>query len=131
MKRTLLDYLEDMRASAVEVLDFTRGMTCEEFLQDRKTVNAVLRSLEVLGEAAKKIPQDVRAKHSEIPWRDIAGMRDKLIHEYHGVDLEIVWKTVQEDVPSLLPRIEKVLAEERARERPEQKKDREKGKNEE
>ncbi len=124
MRRTLLDYLEDMRASALEVLDFTRGMTFEEFLRDRKTINAVLRSLEVLGEAAKRIPQGVRARHSDIPWRDVAGMRDKLIHEYHGVDLEIVWRTVQEDVPALLPRIEKVLAEERARERPEPKKDR-------
>lgn len=126
MKRTLLDYLEDMQASALEVLDFTRRMTFEEFLQDRKTINAVLRSLEVLGEAAKRIPQDVRARHSDIPWRDVAGMRDKLIHEYHGVDLEIVWKTVREDVPALLPQIEKVLAEERARERPEHEKDREK-----
>ncbi|PZA05961.1 MULTISPECIES: DUF86 domain-containing protein [unclassified Meiothermus] len=99
-----------MRASALEVLDFTRGMTFEAFLQDRKTINAVIRSLEVF-------PQNVRVRHSDIPWRDVAGMRDKLIHEYHGVDLEIVWRTVQEDVPALLPRIEKVLAEERARER--------------
>lgn len=116
MRRTLLDYLEDMRASALEVRDFTRGMSFEEFLQDRKTVNAVIRSLEVLGEAAKRIPEDVRVKHPDIPWQDIAGMRDKLIHEYHGVDLEIVWNTVQEDIPALLPQIEKVLAEERARE---------------
>ncbi len=119
MKRTLLDYLEDMRTSVLEVLDFTHGMSFEEFLQDRKTVNAVIRSLEVLGEAAKRIPQDVRAKHPDIPWRDIAGMRDKLIHEYHGVDLQIVWKTVQEDVPALLPLVEKALAEERTKEQQE------------
>lgn len=121
MKRTLLDYLEDMRNSAQEVLDFTRGMTFEEFRQDRKTINAVIRSLEVLGEAAKRIPQDVRAKHPSIPWKDIAGMRDKLIHEYHGVDLHIVWKTVREDVPTLLPLIERALDEERAKEQQERK----------
>jgi uncharacterized protein with HEPN domain len=116
MKRTLLDYLEDMRASALEVLEFTKGMTYEAFARDRKTVNAVLRSLEVLGEAAKKVPQEVRARYPGIPWRSVAGMRDKLIHEYHGVDLEIVWRTVLEDIPSILPHIERLVAQERREE---------------
>ncbi len=112
MKRTYRDYLEDMLLSAKEVLEFTAGMSLTEFLKDRKTANAVIRSLEVLGEAAKKIPEAMRLRHPEIPWRDIAGMRDKLIHEYHGVDLTVVWRTVQEDIPPLIPLLEKMLSEE-------------------
>jgi len=111
MTRTLRDYLEDMWNAAKEVLEFTKGMSFEEFRRDRKTVNAVIRSLEVLGEAAKKIPENVRAKYPDVPWREIAGMRDKLIHEYHGVDLQIVWKTVQNEIPPLLPILERMATE--------------------
>ncbi len=111
MSRTLKDYLEDMRNAAKEVLEFTEGMEFDEFSRDRKTVNAVLRSLEVMGEAAKKIPEDVRTKYPEVPWKEIAGMRDKLIHEYHGVDLRIIWKTIREDIPPLLPIFEKLAKE--------------------
>jgi len=111
MSRTLKDYLEDMCNAAKEVLEFTEGMEFEEFSRDRKTVNAVLRSLEVMGEAAKKIPEEVRTKYPEVPWKEIAGMRDKLIHEYHGVDLRIVWKTIRGDIPPLLPIFEKLAKE--------------------
>ena len=92
MKRTYRDYVEDILSSIQEIEEFTGGMDIEDFVSDRKTVNAVIRSLEVMGEAVKKIPSYIRDKYSEIPWKYIAGMRDKLIHEYHGVDLEIVWE---------------------------------------
>ncbi len=111
MNRTLKDYLEDMWNAAKEALEFTEGMSFEEFRRDRKTINAVVRSLEVMGEAAKKVPEDVRSEYPEVPWREIAGMRDKLIHEYHGVDLRIVWKTVREDIPPLLSILEKLAKE--------------------
>jgi uncharacterized protein with HEPN domain len=91
-----------------EVEEFTRGLTYESFMKDRKTINAVIRSLEVMGEASKRIPDEVRAKHSEIPWKRMAGMRDKLIHEYVGVDLETVWDVIREEIPPIRPLLEEL-----------------------
>ncbi len=101
MKRSLIDYISDILSSLEEVETFTEGMTFEKFLSDKKTINAVIRSLEVMGEATKRIPENLREKYSEIPWKRIAGMRDKLIHEYSGVDLEIVWVVVKEEIPHI------------------------------
>jgi len=92
MKRTYIDYIEDILTSIQEIEEFTKGMNFDDFVKDKKTVNAVIRSLEVMGEAVKKIPKEIRDKYPDIPWKYIAGMRDKLIHEYHGVDLTIVWE---------------------------------------
>lgn len=111
MKKTYRDYLLDMINAMNEVADFTKGMGREEFSRDRKTVNAVIRSLEVLGEAAKKIPDEIREKHPSIPWKRIAGFRDKLIHEYFGLDLDIIWGVIQEELPPLKPAFDQVLAE--------------------
>ena len=86
-------------------------MDFESFARDKKTVNAVIRSLEVMGEAVKKIPNEVRDRYPEIPWKYIAGMRNKLIHEYHGIDLEIIWEVVKKEAPPLKPLFEKVLSE--------------------
>ncbi len=109
MGRDLTDYLLDIQAAMEEVEDFTSGMGFQEFSNDRKTVNATIRSLEVMGEAAKKIPEEVRQRYPRIPWREIAAMRDKLIHEYHGVDLEIVWETVKRDIPPLRESFQEVI----------------------
>jgi uncharacterized protein with HEPN domain len=108
MKREWEDYLADIIQSMNEVEEFTRGLTYESFMKDRKTINAVIRSLEVMGEASKRIPDEVRAKHSEIPWKRMAGMRDKLIHEYAGVDLETVWDVIQEEIPPIRPLLEEL-----------------------
>ena len=109
MKRTYRDYAADMLACFGETQEFTRGLDFDAFARDRKTINAVLRSLEVMGEAAKRIPEEVRERHPGIPWKRITGMRDKLIHEYSGVDLEIVWGVVQEELPPLRVLLERLL----------------------
>lgn len=83
-------------------------MTFEGFTKDRKTINAVVRSLEIIGEAAKGIPDDLRSQAPSVPWKYMAGMRDKLIHEYFGVDLSIVWAVIQEELPPLQDEIKKL-----------------------
>jgi uncharacterized protein with HEPN domain len=87
VKRDYRDYLEDILAAIDDSAEFTRDISFEAFIQDRKTVNAVVRSLEVLGEAARRIPDHLRAEVPDVPWKYMAGMRNKLIHEYCGVDL--------------------------------------------
>lgn len=88
--------------AAIEAIEaFTQGMTREEFMTDLKTIYATRKAIEIIGEAAKKIPASFKEEHQEIPWKEIAGMRDVLVHEYFGVDLGEVWKTVQHDIPQL------------------------------
>ena len=108
-ERAYLDYVRDMLESARKALDFVQGMEYEEFASDEKTQFAVVRALEIIGEAAKKIPPDVRETYSEIPWREIAGTRDKLIHDYIGVNLPVVWRTIQHDLPPLIGQLETML----------------------
>ena len=89
-KRNFTVYINNILDSIEEVAELTEGMSFDEFGRDKKTINAVIRSLEVLGEAARKIPYDLRDKAPEVPWNKMTGMRNKLIHVYFGVDLEIV-----------------------------------------
>ena len=109
MKREFLDYIEDIIEATGNALKFIEGMEYEDFQKDAKTVYAVVRALEIVGEAVKKIPDEVKNKYPKLPWRDIAGMRDKLIHEYFGVKLKVVWVTLKEDIPTLRPEFEKIL----------------------
>ncbi len=105
MKRDYRDYLEDIVKSIDETARFTEGISFETFIHDSKTINASIRSLEVLGEAAKRIPEDLRQKAPDVPWKYMAGMRDKLIHEYFSVDLSIVWMVIKQELPPLRPQI--------------------------
>jgi uncharacterized protein with HEPN domain len=102
------DYIKDILISIQDVEEFTSGMRFDEFLQDKKTIKAVIRSLEVLGEASRKIPESIKARYPHVPWKRMAGMRDKLIHEYFGVDLEIVWNVVKNELPSVKVPIEEL-----------------------
>lgn len=88
---------------------FVKGMNYEHFVSDAKTNHAVIRCIEIMGEAAKHVPEDFREKYPEIPWKDIAGMRDKIIHLYFKVSLEKVWLVLKEDIPGLKPRIQDML----------------------
>jgi len=106
--REITDYLDDIRNAISEVEDFTCGMDFDAFVTDKKTVNAVIRSLEVIGEATKHIPSSIRKKHPEIPWTRMAGMRDVLIHDYMGVDLKTIWNVIRERLPELKVHLEKV-----------------------
>lgn len=105
------DHLQDIVTAARKALDFVRGMAYGDFLADDKTVYAVVRALEIVGEATKRIPMEIRQRHPQVPWRSMAGIRDKLIHDYVSVNLEVVWNTVTEDLPPLLPMIERILDE--------------------
>jgi uncharacterized protein with HEPN domain len=111
MKEEFLDYVEDIIKAMDDALSFVKGMDYEAFVKDRKTVYAVIRTLEIIGEATKNIPPPIKSRYSQIPWKDMAGMRDKVIHAYFGVDLKRVWSTINTDIPNLKPFFEKILRE--------------------
>ena len=106
--RTYKDYIKDILTSVEEIEEFTRTVSDEKFFNDKKTINAVIRSLEVMGEAAKKIPVEICRKYPKIPWSKIVGMRNILIHEYFGVDIDLVWQTAKDELPELKPSLEEL-----------------------
>ncbi len=110
-ERLLHDYLNDILESIIDIKDFTKGMSLKDFSQDRKTVKAVIRCIETIGEATNKIPGNIRNKYTEIPWNEIIGMRNKLIHEYFGVDIDVVWQTIYEDLLPLETTVKTMIAD--------------------
>lgn len=100
-KRYSEDYLKDIEEAIRLALEFTQDIDFESFCQDTKTIFAVTRAIQIVGEAVKKIPDNIRQQYPQIPWKDVAKMRDKVTHQYFAVKLDVVWDTVQQDFPLL------------------------------
>jgi len=88
--------------SAKAIMEYVKGLSLKEFRKDRKTCSAVVREFEIIGEAVGKLPDDLKRKHPEVEWQDMKDFRNLLVHEYFGIDFEIVWKIVQDDLPTLI-----------------------------
>lgn len=101
-------YLEDILSCIGKIKEFTKGMDFAKFCASQLVQDAVLRNLEVMGEAASKLPDELRKKHPDVEWRKIIGMRNKLIHGYDDVDAEIVWNAVEKDLPEFEKQIRKM-----------------------
>ena len=110
--RSYLLYLEDILKSAAKVSRYTDGMSFEDFLADERTMDAVVRNLEIIGEAAKNVPLEVRSRYPDIEWRKIAGLRDILSHIYFKVSEAILWDVVQNGVPLLAEKVKQILENE-------------------
>lgn len=111
MKRESTLYIKDILENIELAEHFVKDIDYDEFLIDKKTNYAVIRCIEIMGEAAKHVPAQIREKYPDTPWKDIAGMRDKIIHSYFKVSLEKVWLVLKDDIPMLKPVIKKVLDE--------------------
>ncbi len=107
--RTNVEFLSDIQESVYRISVYIADMTFELFQVDTKTQDAVIRNLEVIGEATKNLPMEFRAEYTNVPWKNMAGVRDRLIHHYFGVDLEIVWNIITTELPDVATQIEIIL----------------------
>jgi uncharacterized protein with HEPN domain len=111
MSDEFLDYVEDMLDAMDKAELLLEGVTYEQFEADFRINFAVIRALEIVSEAAKRLPLNLREQYPDIPWKVMAGMRDRIIHGYDVVDLQIVWDVVKRDIPQVKPQIRRILAD--------------------
>jgi uncharacterized protein with HEPN domain len=98
--------MEDILSAVRKIERYTSGMDQALFRQDDKTIDAVVRNLEIIGEAARQLPEGFLARYPDVPWRQIAGLRNRIVHEYFGLDLELIWQVIRQDLPQLQGRLE-------------------------
>ncbi len=115
MPRNYLLYLKDMQNAAEKILRYTQHISYEAFEQNEEKIDATLHNLEVLGEAAKNIPQDTQSIYPDIPWRNMARFRDVLAHHYFGKNLETIWDVVENELPSLIKELKIAISEEESK----------------
>jgi uncharacterized protein with HEPN domain len=111
MSHEFLDFVEDILDAMDKAEVLVEGFTYRQFEEDFRTNFAVIRALEIIGEATKRLPMSVREHYPGIPWTGMAGMRDRIIHGYDTVDLQIVWDVVKQDIPEIKPQIQQILAD--------------------
>jgi len=104
--------VQDILDAVEKIVRYVEGMSFQTFCEDRKTVDAVIRNITVIGEAARSVPDEITERYQGVPWRDMRDMRNVLIHEYFGVSLEILWQTIHDDLMPLKDMLEKLLADE-------------------
>ena len=108
-EREIKNLLEDIYDAIIKIVSYTKGMSYDDFIGDDKTVDAVVRNFEIIGEASNRIPDDFKTKHPEIEWRRIVGFRNRIIHEYFGIDYENLWRIKKENIPTLSEFMEQIL----------------------
>ena len=112
MKRDPLLFLEDILASIVLIEKYTKNLGLSQLEKKIEKQDSLIRRIEIIGEAAKNLPPDFKNRHSDVPWKDIAGMRDIIVHAYFGINLDTVWKVVKNDLPKLKRQIQHILKQE-------------------
>jgi uncharacterized protein with HEPN domain len=108
-KRRDIDFLRDIREAIENILTYTKGLDFDGFMRDKKTQDAVVHNLEIMGEAAKNLSPAIKERHPDIPWRKLAGVRDKIAHHYFGINYDIVWQ-IKEDLAGLLQKIDEIIS---------------------
>jgi uncharacterized protein with HEPN domain len=107
-KRSDADIIRDIKECTMRIISYTKDMEFGVFANDFKTQDAVIRNIEIIGEAVKSLSNNLKSNYSDIPWSDITGTRDKLIHDYSGVNIDIVWSIAKDEIPKLEQQIEKI-----------------------
>jgi uncharacterized protein with HEPN domain len=108
-ERNYTHFLEDINESISNIFEYTDSYTYKDFINDKKTVDAVIRNLEIIGEAANKIPAKIKKKYPDVPWNEMYRMRNKVVHEYFGIDHEIVWDIIINYLPDNLKQVKSIL----------------------